>query len=255
MMNYCNTLEPGIIVCEKKHNQSNMKIPKIIHQIASSDQSSYQKVFGLLSETWKNCNLDWQYISWDDHKIDVFIEKYYPQYKEKFDYLFNDIQQQDIIRYLILYKMGGLYVDSDYECLENIDPLLKRNCCFACQTECPLSPDSKVKNVYLDNTFIASTKEHSFLAYIIEHIFQSDLFFLSGEELELKHVLNTTGAVMVSDLYDDYTNKNSIYLIPSQYISPFSELELKVIRRGIVKEEWSVRLQGAYSVRYFLVHS
>lgn len=229
-----------------------MEIPKIIHQIWSSKQTPYPKIFDLLADTWKKYNPDWQYILWDDEMMDEFMEKHYPQYKVKFDNFLYDIQRWDIIRYLILYKMGGLYVDCDYECLENIEPLLKKNCCFSCQTEDHIFADSRVKSVYFDNAFMGATIEHPFMAHIIDHVFQLDLTFLPEGESKLRHVLETSGAVMISNLYHDYAQKDSVYLIPAKYISPFSVLEARAIRQGVEKEEWEIRLDEAYAVHHFM---
>ena len=229
-----------------------METPKVIHQIWSSKRMPLPEVFKELSETWKEKHPDWQYILWDDAMMDGFMRKHYPQYIDTYNSFLYDIQRWDIIRYLILYDMGGMYVDFDMECLENVEPLLQKGCCFSCQVEDHIFPDSKVKGVYFDNAFMASTVKHPFMRHIVEQVFSMDLTFQPKGLSKLKYVLETSGPVMISNLYHDYAEKEQIYLIPARYISPFSVLEARAICRGEVKDEWNMRLENAFAVHYFM---
>src|SRR5690606_29316863 len=44
----------------------------------------------------------------------------------------NFAQKADIMRYEILYKYGGVYVDTDFQCFRSIDVLLQDLQCFVC---------------------------------------------------------------------------------------------------------------------------
>lgn len=57
-----------------------MLIPKTIHQIWSSCNKPLPKAFVDLANTWKEFHPDWQYIFWDDQKMTVFMQRYYPDY-------------------------------------------------------------------------------------------------------------------------------------------------------------------------------
>lgn len=78
---------------------------------------------------WKEHHPDWGYCFWNKEAIEKFMDGYFPElipiYNE-FRYL---VQRRDAIRYLILYHIGGLYVDLDYECLEPIDSLFVNSVC------------------------------------------------------------------------------------------------------------------------------
>ena len=43
-------------------------------------------------------------------------DEYYPFYMDIYNKFPYDVMRWDVIRYMILYKIGGLYVDFDYEC-------------------------------------------------------------------------------------------------------------------------------------------
>lgn len=99
-------------------NKEYQIIPKKIHQIwlGSTIPSTFKK----LTETWQKYNPDWEYKLWTDDNIDDID---IPDRK-----LFNSIknmgQKSDYLRYHILNQFGGVYADTDFECLKPFDPLL-----------------------------------------------------------------------------------------------------------------------------------
>lgn len=91
------------------------------------------QIFGLLDdempELFVNCRkkvLDWcfknnyDYILWDKNKCENLIDKY-PEYKAFYQNVKYKIMQVDIIRFLILFEYGGVYLDLDIT--PNIDKL------------------------------------------------------------------------------------------------------------------------------------
>lgn len=91
------------------------------------------QIFGLLgdeiSELFVNCskkvkdwcfNNNYDYVLWDKNMCDNLINSY-PEYKDLYDNVKYPIMKVDIIRFLILHKYGGLYIDMD--CIPNIKKL------------------------------------------------------------------------------------------------------------------------------------
>lgn len=95
------------------------KIPKIIHQIYEN-YSGPSVLLLQLGKTWKEHHPDWEYRFWNKESIDNFMKKYYPELIPIYNVFRYPVQRWDAIRYLILYQIGGLYVDLDYEYLEQI---------------------------------------------------------------------------------------------------------------------------------------
>lgn len=105
-------------------NNKNLKIPKIIHQSFVSNQLPLS-----LSENiskLKNINPDWEYRFYDDDEMVKFISKYYKPYIVN---CFNKINPKygaaraDLFRYLLIYKVGGVWLDiksSTNEPLNNV---------------------------------------------------------------------------------------------------------------------------------------
>jgi mannosyltransferase OCH1-like enzyme len=99
-----------------------MGIPKIIHQTWKTDR--IPEAWQPWTRTWRVFHPDWQYRLWADEDNRRFVETHYPDFIETYEGFSYNIQRADAVRYLILYKLGGLYVDLDFECLRPVNDLL-----------------------------------------------------------------------------------------------------------------------------------
>ena len=93
-------------------------IPKKIHQIWFGGKlpDKYKR----LTESWQRFHPTWEYKLWKDEDIDsISLTK-----KDIFDASPNYANKSDIFRYEILRQQGGLYADTDFECLKSFDDLL-----------------------------------------------------------------------------------------------------------------------------------
>ena len=105
---------------EKNYVQSkdsDQRIPKKIHQVWLG--SPFPEKYRKWADSWKEFHPDWVYKLWTDANID---EVDLPDRN-----LFNSIrsmgQKSDYLRYHILNQFGGLYIDTDFECLKPFDSL------------------------------------------------------------------------------------------------------------------------------------
>jgi mannosyltransferase OCH1-like enzyme len=94
------------------------RIPKVIHQIWLGSQPSESLL--KLSDTVKKANPGYEYKLWTDDDAEVF------QFENKklFNLAKNLGQKSDILRYAILKKYGGIYLDTDFIGLKSFDKLL-----------------------------------------------------------------------------------------------------------------------------------
>ena len=97
---------------------SKPKIPKIIHQIwiGGSMPKKYEKY----TDSIKEKNPEYEYRLWTENDINTF--------KMKNRKLFNECNnvgaKSDILRYEILERFGGIYLDTDFLALKSFDSLL-----------------------------------------------------------------------------------------------------------------------------------
>ena len=96
-------------------------IPKIIHQLWIGPKPAPTNHM----DTWKNKNPDFEYIRWNESELinrNMTIEC-----QERVDEMVEINGKADIIRWEILYKYGGVFLDADSICIEPIDDTLM-NC-------------------------------------------------------------------------------------------------------------------------------
>jgi mannosyltransferase OCH1-like enzyme len=226
-------------------------IPKIIHQIWSDKYKPLPPFFSLLSDTWKEKHPDWQYIYWSEQDMNDFMQSEFPELRSFYDSLFFDIQRWDAVRFLILYKMGGMYADFDYECLENMEPLLdNRTCCIALEpeTHCVMYNIPRVLNAAL----LACTPENFYLEKVIKRVFSEKTMQQDRSDKPMS-ILHTTGPLMLSDIYENLSigEKASVCLIPAKYVTPFDCAQIAQVKAGMENDELENCLQEAYAIHYF----
>ncbi|MBA2307533.1 hypothetical protein H0W26_05355 [Candidatus Dependentiae bacterium] len=98
--------------------QGERVIPKIIHQVWVGPNNP-PTIFKESQKSIQKYHPDWEYRLWTDADI--------PEFKlqnQKFYDLSNNYgEKADILRYEILYRYGGVYLDADFVCLKPLDIL------------------------------------------------------------------------------------------------------------------------------------
>lgn len=130
-------------------------VPPIIHQIWLGDKQPPVK----LMRSWLMLHPYYRFILWTDEKVAKL--KLYNQ--KIYDWLRSPTMKADLLRYEVLYQMGGVYVDVDFMCLQPIHHLLKYDF-FAAQDNYWW----KVKG-YLANGFMGCSPKHPLSAALIRN--------------------------------------------------------------------------------------
>jgi mannosyltransferase OCH1-like enzyme len=184
-------------------NDAVQKIPKKIHQIwlGSEIPQKYQA----WSDSWKKFNPDYEYRLWTD--ADLKEENIHITDWEVFNTISNMGQKSDYLRYHILNQFGGVYVDTDFECLKSFDSLLDIDF-FA-----GISYD-KVPIVNI--AIIGSISNHPILQRILAvmKVKPSDTS---------KEVFRSTGPLFFTDVFFEMVDgyKEGVVAFPPDYFYPF----------------------------------
>jgi glycosyltransferase involved in cell wall biosynthesis len=219
-------------------------IPRIIHQLWDNKKRPIPVFFRNLAETWKANHPDWVYEFWDQERMNRLVNEHFSDLAEMYFNYPYDAQRWNVIRYLILYKMGGLYVDFDYECIETFDSYLEGKTCFF-----SLEPEDHLKKANISNALMGAIPEHPFIKEIIENLRKFNIRF---EEDKVTHVITTTGRVYLTQLYQQYANKENIYLFPAERTMPLSQKEIQSYIKGEVSDDaLELKLEKAIAVHYF----
>lgn len=175
----------------------NIKIPKVIHQIHLGDKPSSDQELKW-QKTWKKYNPDWEFIFWDDEKlknINIINKKY----------VINDCDnysmKSDILRFDILYQFGGLYIDTDFECLKPLDPFFDNREFIVCRQ----NPNESS----ICGAFFAATKHHPLVKKLVDGIRERSITH------KAKHCVQKYGPTYITDLID------RSYSLDPEYVYPF----------------------------------
>jgi hypothetical protein len=97
-------------------------IPKIIHHCWPSG-GEFKSKFHFYRESFLRFNPDYTFMFWtlDDANLFALSDNSKSFYKNT-EFLY--VQKSDCMRWEILYTLGGIYVDTDIECLQNLDSFL-----------------------------------------------------------------------------------------------------------------------------------
>ncbi len=97
------------------------------------------------------------------------MENDFQDFLNKYDSYPTNIQRVDSFRYFLLKKIGGVYVDMDFECLENIEALLRGYSCVIGK-EPKSHCDRFSVEMILCNAFMAAAPNDAFISFVCQKV-------------------------------------------------------------------------------------
>lgn len=183
-------------------NNTEIKIPKKIHQIWLGGE--FPDKYKRIRDTWIEKNPDWEYKLWTDSDIvDFNMENI-----ELFNRIDNLGAKSDILRYEILYRHGGLYIDTDFECIKSFNDLLYLD--FFTGT-------GHINDPVLFNGLISCVPGHKILRRLID-----DIKVVSTNDFN--EIMKLTGPYYFSSVVLDHIKNNSDeknVVFPTVFFYPF----------------------------------
>lgn len=216
-----------------KNNLSNiipsrtLRIPKIIHQIWLGN--AVPECFKAFMQSWIDRHLKgWTYMLWTEKEIATL------QMHNKYFYDITDNYgiKSDIARLEILYQMGGVYIDSDFECLRPLD-ILHYTYDFYVGIQ-PL--DSKF--LQIGTGIIGSRAGHPIIKHSIETI--KDDWHEKGALRKTGSIHVTKSFFIMSDLYENIDIALPVsYFYPLRFHQQLPEKELWITHGAFGVHWWS----------------
>lgn len=198
-------------------------IPKIIHQIynMSGKEVGIRKDYCAYRDTWLANHKHWEYRYWDYESTRKLIADEYPSFLPVYDSYPHFIQRCDAIRYFILHRFGGLYVDMDIENLKPVDELFEG---------CDLALFKAVQGY--TNAAVASVPGHPLWEAIFKELprrVNNEPRGLLGrpERKSSDHICYSTGPILVSDVVKAgaFDKLDTTRLHPTYIFEPLSPRE------------------------------
>ena len=142
------------------------RIPRIIHQTWRNATIPVWWNSSTRSVRQLNSN-EFEYRLWTDKDMNEFVREKVPElYQNTFLTYSYNIQRVDAFRYILLYYLGGVYIDMDIGCSKSLDILL--NTLEALDSEAKhLAAFPATKPIGVSNDFMISTKNHPLLGQLV----------------------------------------------------------------------------------------
>lgn len=198
--------------------------PKIIHQIWLQGDKNLSNENKIKCEKIKELHNNYDYILWDEIQILKLISNdqnliniYY-----RFEYMH---QRIDFAKYIILEKIGGVYIDIDVEVIKSIDSLLEDN------KEYDLIVSKLIVENYLEKKITCNNDEYCLNNGIIIGKQNSDVLInlidniLKNNECNLYDmkiicINNTTGPKFITQFLSTYRGSSKILFLDYEYLEP-----------------------------------
>jgi hypothetical protein len=177
-----------------------MSVPKIIHQIWIGPKPAPIN----LMNTWKEKNPDFEYIYWNERE---FIKRGMVfECQSKIDEIEEYCGKTDIMRWEILYKYGGIYIDADSFCIEKIDDeLLKKS--FA-------GWENEIKRPGLIAVgTMGFTQNHTIPKKAVEFIKNNEVSYAKTGRMAWQN----TGPVLLTNIYNENPDNRKVFNILNSY--------------------------------------
>ncbi len=186
-------------------------------------------------DTWKRHHPDWELFIWTE----LQIEHFHMANRQAFDAAKNYGEKSDIWRYEILYRFGGVYVDTDFECLKPFD-VFHQNCDF-------YTGIGYMRYAYCYNGLIGTRPRHPIMKACIDRI------RVGPGDNSFDGIINRTGPSLFTNCLKDYTKKHrkNIVTVPLTILYPFPDVERGIQDQNYIKQRW-VRPES-YALHYWAV--
>ncbi len=203
-------------------------IPKIIHQIWIGNLNAPLNMM----KTWKEKHPHFEYIHWSEKEIEKRNMKLECQHR--IDEMEEINGKADIIRWEILYKYGGVFIDADSICIEPIDYLLKNYQSFAGWEQ------EEVRNGLIATGTMGFPPKHPLIRSIIDWIKTNCV----NVKKTGKRAWITVGPGLLTKMYN--LGKYNMKILPSYTFLPIhcTGLEYKGHGKIYAYQEWSSTKQN-----------
>ena len=177
-------------------------IPRVFHHIWLGPNPLPEEHVPWI-QTWRDHHPDWEFKLWTEENVPE--DPIRPEIAER---LRAPVERADIMRLEIVYRYGGVYLDTDLECVRALDPELEgQTFVGVCH-----------KPGRITNTMIAAVPEHPLLEHALREVNPMDMYW-TGTSERLKEV---AGPLLLDRLVPDYPD---IKLLPPPVFFPSTEEE------------------------------
>jgi mannosyltransferase OCH1-like enzyme len=178
-------------------------IPKIIHLIwlGGSKPSIFDETLKII----KDINHDYEIIEWNEQNINFDLQN-----KDFFEKTENFGSKSDILRFEILNKYGGIYMDYDFLQIKNFDELLEYDFFVSADNE---------NEVW--NSLVGSIPNHKICKDFLEGLSKITPVIKNDNGDEIGMVMHKTGPYYLQKIYNENRHLPNLKFLNKEYFFPF----------------------------------
>jgi mannosyltransferase OCH1-like enzyme len=198
-------------------------IPKIIHQ--SYKRYVKKNLYNAIN-SWKQMNINYEYMYWDDDDCYKFIKENFDEnVLDAYNTLYAGAYKSDIFRLCVLYKYGGIWTDISSTSEINLDKIIDNNNNLIIVKDHP----SQIYYGNIYNAFIVSDTNNEIIKYVLNFTVDRVLHHqdYNGTYPHLANqTIGVTGPTVFATAFNKYFNRKmddlindiSIHYAPNNFI-------------------------------------
>ena len=165
--------------------------------------------YNIFIESWKKYNPQYKFIFWNNINIqeNIWNNKIFLPYKKLLSKM-RLIEKCDISRYMIMYLIGGIYIDLNTECYRNIDKLIE-NKKIILSKEPVEHTERWGGDSLVTNSFLASEPRNQFWLDFIEYI---DKNYWNHKDVIEFVMINTGPAILGRFSINYFGNDSDVFI-------------------------------------------
>lgn len=206
-------------------------IPKIIHYCWFGGKSKPKLIRDCIN-SWKKYLPEYEIVEWNEKTSDLthpFVKKAYHLKKWAF--------VADYIRLDVIYKKGGIYLDTDMMVVKSLNSLLENRCFFGAED-----------STYINAAIIGALPKNEFIRECLMHYDLLDLTNSSNlGEITIPRLITAKFNEVSSNslFFDKIISYQDVIIYPSKYFYSFpfeNKQDLKNYKNYIDNESFAVHL-------------
>lgn len=207
-------------------------IPKTIHYCWFGD-NQLDKMAKRCIKSWKKYCPDYEIIEWNESNFDINVNQYVKEAYQAKKWAF----VSDYARFYILYKYGGVYLDTDVEIIKPLNGILSRGPIMGCEEDGKdkksLSSDNDDYSIRVAPGLIIAAEPCMKIIKTILEDYEHDCFINKDKSYNLRTVVERTTSILSKNGLED---KNTIqhiagfYIYPKEYFCPKDFYTEKIVK-------------------------
>ena len=188
----------------------------------------------------------WKHVVWTEKNMPVPFD-----FHQEWNIDNNLARKSDLIRLQVLFNHGGVYLDTDMECIKPIDELLN-GYKFVMATECGYNHKKDCEQIHINNAIIASSKRNPILHSIMTEVKKRYFQFGSIKDLNpLQYVSHLSGPDVFNHLGQKLDRLESVKIYPAEYFYPIHYSDRKKMKDWNIPTNPLTLKENTHMVHHF----